>query len=303
MAALRELLLNSVKAQRVKFTPTDSISSKNVQGAVEEIDTTISNLTASDITIAQIDSPTYKTLQDWMNTTQSGGVISGGEATDNGNGSITVEAGTGIIKDSADVLSNTSFFDWEKDTNVALTNNSINYVYVNNSSGTVSILSTVDFNSINWANQFIIAIAYRVDTSICIQDIGSRQYNLANRMALREYELRGYERVDGLVLGDKGDGTLSAVMTAGSFYALYEKIPLDAIDTSGTDEICYWYRDSPSGWIVQQTEKTFNNAKYDDGSGILQDLGSGKYNTIWCFLSLDGKLNFVYGRLNTGVLS
>lgn len=302
MAALRELLLNSVKALRVKFTPSGSISSENVQDALEEIDGTISALTASDISIPQVNSPTNTTLQDWLDNTQSSGLLSGGGVTDNGDGSVTVAAGEGFIKDTSDVLSNTSFFKWDENDNLTLIDSgSINWIYIDYTASVVSAKTTSDFSSINWATQFIIAVAYRSGTDICIQDLGSRRFNLANRIALREYDLWGYTRSDGLVLSETG--TLNAYVTSGHFYALYTKVSLSTIDTSGTDRICYWYRDGIGGWTKTTDIATFNNTQYDDGDGTPGTLGVGKYNTLWCFLSLDGKLNIVLGRLNTGVLA
>ena len=257
---------------------------------------------ASGIKVPTIGSPTYDSLQDWFNTTQSSGVISGGEITDNGDGSVTVAAGTGLIKSNpADVLSETSFFDWEEDINVALADDGrINWVYIENVSGTINISSTIDFTALNWSTQFIIGTCYREGTSVSVQDLGSRRYNLANRLALKDYETFGYQRVDGLVLGETG--TLNASMTLGHFYALYEKLELTAVDTSVSGDIRYWFRDGSGGWNTS-TISTYDNVKYDDSDGVLGDLGTGRYGVIWCFVSLDGNLNFVYGRVNTPTLS
>ena len=86
--------------------------------------------------------PTYNSLQDWSDVTQSAGFISGGAITDAGSGQINVAAGTGIIKTSDSTTGNNVFFDWSASSGVSLTDDSTNWVYVdyNGGSPTVAVI-------------------------------------------------------------------------------------------------------------------------------------------------------------------
>ena len=52
------------------------------------------------LTVFNTNSPTHTELQDYINTLGSAGKISGGDANDNGNGTVEITAGTGMIKSS-----------------------------------------------------------------------------------------------------------------------------------------------------------------------------------------------------------
>jgi len=262
-----------------------------------------SDLTADNINFLKLGAPSLESVQDWFNVTQSSGLISGGAITDNEDGSVTVQSGEGFIKTADSPTAETKFFKWDTGINVTLTDNgSINWICVCYNSGAPIIQATTAFDSINYTTQFFIGIVYREGTTINIQEVGSRRYDLAHRQALREYDLRGFERSDGLKLGATGTPALKVSLTAGHYYALYEKQAIDAINTNVAGLVRYWHRDGSEGWN-QSTETTYENIHYDDGDGTLGELGAGKYGNIWCFVSFDGNLNFVYGRLNSSTLS
>ena len=80
--------------------------------------------------INTIGSPTYDDLQTIINTYMSAGKFTGGGFTDNGDGSITVAAGTGMIKSTDSDTGTLYSFDWAEDTSVSLADNSVNFVFV-----------------------------------------------------------------------------------------------------------------------------------------------------------------------------
>jgi len=53
---------------------------------------------AQEVSIEKIGTPTYDDLKDWFDTTQSAGILSGGEITDVGDGTINTSLLSGIIK-------------------------------------------------------------------------------------------------------------------------------------------------------------------------------------------------------------
>jgi len=52
---------------------------------------------ASDIEVSEIGTATYDDVQDWLDNTQSGGRISGGDIVSDSSGGITISSGTGLI--------------------------------------------------------------------------------------------------------------------------------------------------------------------------------------------------------------
>ncbi|RLG43312.1 MAG: hypothetical protein DRN81_06810, partial [Thermoproteota archaeon] len=99
----------------------------------------IDAVVAGDISINYISGATYTSLQDWVDTIQSAGKISGGAITDNGNGTVAVAAGTGFIKTTDSDTGSSKFFDWSQDAAVSLTDNSSNYIYIEYNSGSPQV--------------------------------------------------------------------------------------------------------------------------------------------------------------------
>jgi len=84
---------------------------------------------AEHVGVNKLGTPTYEDLQAIINTYMSSGKFTGGGFTDNGDGSITVAAGTGLIKNTDSDTGTLYSFDWVEDTNVTLTDNSVNFIY------------------------------------------------------------------------------------------------------------------------------------------------------------------------------
>jgi len=238
--------------------------------------------------------PTYKSLQEWFNATQSSGLLCGGGFADNENGSVTVAAGCGIVKIADDIVGNTIFFDWPENTNVTLVNNSMNYVYVDYNSGNPVVNSTDTFDAVNFTTQFTIGLIYREGTNLHILESGSRRYDLAHRILIQDYEVNGFQRANGLIINETGTRNFS--ISEGSFYYISDKHILSAFDSSGVDTFTYHYRDGDTGWTEVADQSQIDNFYYDNDSGTLAEIGNNRYGIGWIYQEFDGNLHVIYGQ-------
>lgn len=233
-------------------------------------------------------------LADWFNYTQSSGYFSGGAISDDGDGTITVAAGSGIIKITDSPIGVTEFFTWSANTSLVMIDNGVNYVYVDYSAGTPVSKTTTDRTSIEQNRMFTLGRVYRAGTSIHIIQSGVLLYNFLRREHERTLALRGFERVSGGVVTETGTRNLAT--TVGSFYFGLNAVATTAQDTSGTDKFTYWYRAAGAGWtkVVDQTQ--IDNTQYDDGDGTLGTLTANRYGVHWVFIHFDSDVHVVYGQ-------
>jgi hypothetical protein len=252
--------------------------------------------TADDVTIDDLGTPTYTTVQDWLNVTQSAGVISGGGISDNGDGSVTAAAGTGFIKTSdSDVGANLSF-DWAENTNVSLTDESDNWIYVDYNSGTPIIGAVASYTSLDLHTQIIIGKVYREGTEVHIIDIQQTLSDFARKVIQRFWERDKVVRVSGLAL--YAAGTRNIATSLGIIYAGLDRISIDAKDTSDADTFTYVYRDGGGGWSETDSQTQIDNINYDDNSGTPPPLTAGRYGVHWVYTSHDGDIYVQYGQGN-----
>ena len=100
-----------------------------------------------------IGNSTNKTLQDMFNIGFSAGWVSGGDITDNGNGTVSITAGAGLIRESNSEQAQLRMFDFVASNNIPLTNNSSNYVYINYNAGNpIVAVTTIESDIYNNEN-------------------------------------------------------------------------------------------------------------------------------------------------------
>jgi len=247
-----------------------------------------------DVKMSVLGSPTYTTLEDYWDTVQSAGFISGGTTTDNSDGTVTVSGGTGIIKTTDSHLGSNVFFDWSTDSNVSLTDDSTNFVYVDYNAGSPTILATPTLSNINLHTEILISRVYRDGTDLHIWNVGQNVADYAKDACLKDFEVFGPQRAEGLVISETG--TRNLAMTTGILYCAHNRTTQSALDTSVSDTFSYWFRDGGVGWTEQTAQAQINNANYDDGDGTLGSLTSNRYGVHWVYMLYDGTLHVQYGQ-------
>ncbi|MFA5760170.1 MAG: hypothetical protein WC877_00145 [Dehalococcoidales bacterium] len=237
---------------------------------------------------------TYHTLQDYMNI-QGAGRISGGVITSNGDGTVAVSAGYGLIKTGSDYIDDTVFINWPTTASVSLTDNLLNYIYLTYNSGTPTVYATITRSDTDLSLDIAFGRVFRSGTTLSIIQSGNEAFCITSRVHERLILTDG-----GLVRASGGvisaTGTRNIASTAGSFYIGLNNVTTAAKDTSVSDTFTYWYRNGSGGWTSVASQTQINNTQYDDGTGTLNDLSDGRYGVHWIFIRFDGQIDVVYGQ-------
>lgn len=217
--------------------------------------------------------------------------------TDNGNGTINVPSIMVYLYSSSGWTGNYRHYHIPAITNLALTDNSINYLVANYNSGTPEYQITTNAATINNSNICLVATMSRVGTEIHWIAV---DWGLATAVKLnnRQVNIRRFERSSGLALGE----TTGRVITIGSGVVWYghSSYAESAVDSSSSN--CdFWYH-SAGNW-TKSIVSTYNNTQYDNGTNLVTLSGFGtQYAVNWVYRYLDGaglpKIAYVLGTGN-----
>jgi len=247
-------------------------------------------LNGSHVEISGIGTPTYDSVQDLINATQSAGVISGGVISDGGSGSINISAVKGIVKTTDSEIGANVSFDLAGATGQALTDNSTNYITVDYNSGTPQFVIGVT-NTANGHTIFNLGKVYREGTSLDIIDSGLNIYDFSKRVQQHHIEEADLHFVSGAIVSEIGTRNIS--ITAGIMYAGLNRIITDAIDTSGADTFEYYYYNG-SAWI-ESDQTAISNTQYNDTSSGLVNL-TKDYGIHWVYKGTSDTSYVIYGQ-------
>ncbi len=257
----------------------------------------ITGLTSADIEMAIIAGATYTTVQDMQNVFHSAGWVSGGGITDDADGTITVAAGTGLIRATDTAVAEIVFTDWaaEAGANVALADNDISWVYVEYNAGSPQVVA-VTTERTDYNTNILLGSIQRTGTTLHINVVDKHVVgDHANSMIRRLKDTMAFAQVSGGIIS--ATGTRNIALTTGSFWQGLTEFSTAAFDSSGADRFSYWYRlVSDSGWVEVATQSAIHQTNYDDNSGTLATLSNNKYGVHWVYLEVDDDVNVVYGQ-------
>jgi len=246
---------------------------------------------AEHVGVNKLDTPTYEDLQAIINTYMSSGKFTGGGFTDNGDGSITVAAGTGLIKSTDSDTGALYSFDWAEDTNVTLTDNSVNFIYVDYNSGTpqigVATSSPTDHNT-----KVLLGLVYRSGTTLHMTNAGQLIANYPAKTCWKDMEVNGkFQWVSGVKPSETGTRYLK--LSEGTIYAGLTKKSISAYDSTSTALTAY-YSDGGTGWNTASVQQ-IDNQYYDNDSGTLASLTADYKTCRYIYIDPDGHVYMVYG--------
>lgn len=245
----------------------------------------------SDVSLLNIPVATYLTVQDWLNNTQSAGYMSGGGFTDNGDGTLTVAAGTGFIKSTNNGLSNTYSFDWAEDSALALAEG-LNYIGVEYNAGAPQVFAEATKTS-DSRTSFYLGKAFKEGTDLHILEAGMDLTEVISRiqghLARKDGEI---VYTGGLKVSETGNRYLA--VESGTVDVGLTPISISAIDTSGADTFEYYYYDG-AAWQESDVSQ-IDNANYNDTSSGLVALTPNRYGVHWIYIANDGELLVLYGQ-------
>ena len=247
------------------------------------------------IPLARIAGSTFSTIQDMQNVFHSAGWISGGGITDDADGTITVAAGTGLIRATDSSTAELLFTDWsaEAGVNVALVDGDTSWVYVEYNSGTPqTIASTTQPTDLN--TNFIVGVVAREGTTLHINTEDRYTVgNHASNMITRLQETLSWAQVSGGIISETG--TLNIAFTAGDFWRGLTEFTTSAFDSSGADTFTYFHRDGSGGFTSQTGTSAIDELSYDSGSATTT-LSNNKYGVHWVYLEVDDDVDVLYGQ-------
>jgi hypothetical protein len=226
-------------------------------------------------------------LRSYAVATFSTGWVSGGAVTRATGLDVDVTDGYSFINDGTGVFK----VDWIAST-ITLTADATQYIYVN-SSGTITNSTFFPDTKTN-----IVLASARTDSSSVI--LLSKFFVSINQFIPRHnayvQDVIGPVHVVGLATTISSPPSLQLAVDSGSFY-----IADDLKQTSPSDPITftYWYRDNPDGEIFVTGLNNVDPDSYDDGSGTLAPIDTGKWKKDLLFVaqSDDGtEYHIVYGQ-------
>lgn len=236
-----------------------------------------------------------QSLDTFVGDITSAGIFNGGLITPDGSGEIAIAYADGVIRQSNSDASPLYFFTISAIDNVTLTDNSMNYIYVDYNAGTPIYAVTTDYSSINFNTQVLIGRVFRNGTVLNISNVGQRIQNHIVKDLYRLQALRTMERSSGMILSFV-PATLKVTVSAGIAFSNYDKLTFSDFNTNTGSNFTYWYRNGSGGWTQVLSQTNIDNANYDDGDGTLGALSAGDYGVHWVYMLTDGTVHIQYGQ-------
>lgn len=256
---------------------------------------TLSGIAASDVEVTEVGTATYDDVQDFINIYGSRGLISGGEITDNGNGTVDVAAGTAWLRVSDTALASLPFSDFDAKVNLALTDELTNYIYVDYNSGAPLVAATTSFAVIANDTRALVGITFRDGNEIHITHLDGLSTDIASKNNLQSFERFGISRASGLNISS---GNRTVVITPGTIWGGSHRTTSAGFDTSGADVFTAWYTDdSATTWTKVANQTEIDNTQYNDITSGLSTLTAARRGVHWVYVDFDGAdLNVLYGQ-------
>lgn len=175
----------------------------------------------------------------------SAGPINGFGITNNGDGTVDIDTGIAILRNAATEIAPLSKHTITPTIGLSLTDDSINYVYVDYNSGSPILSVTTSINGFNCLDKCIVyIISRRGGTNLDILFTGYQSIDANRKLRRKIFERQIFERTRGLILSNS---LLNINITSGDVWFGLEKHSISAFDTSITDTFTYFY--NSGGWI------------------------------------------------------
>lgn len=248
---------------------------------------------SGDILMDTLSAPTYVTLKDWWDVSQSAMITGGGTLTQDVTDStvIDIAAGDGIIKTTDSDIGENVYINFGSGNNIAVTDLTELLVYIDYNGGS-PIFGTTAAASVTFTTQVVLGRVYRNGNHMHLTQGGQNFTNFEVKNSLRIYEIYDLHRGTGLVTSEGADASNDIDVSAGAFYLANNRQALSAV-ASFTDNIELFYGDGAGGFTAFDTT-ALDDGEYDDGDGTKASLTTNRYNIFWVFIETDGELIAVY---------
>lgn len=249
------------------------------------------------LTTARIAGSTYSTVQHIQDLFHSAGWTSGGVISDNGDGTVAVTAGTGLIRATDSDVDVIYFTDFAAVNPLSLTDNDNNYIYVEYNAGAPQVVATTTERT-DYNTNFLIGEVYRTGTSLHINPyvkIGVSDH--ASKMIRFNKEVMPYAHVSGGQISETGTRNLG--ITAGAFWEGLSKFTTGAFDSSGADRFTYYYYNG-AAWVAVTSQSQIDNLQYNNIATGLATLTANRYGVHWVYIGAEATADVyvIYGQGN-----
>ena len=256
-------------------------------------------VTASYVSLLAIGTSSLRSLQDMQNVVHSSGWVTGGLVTDNGNGTVSVTGGDGLLRAIDSNVAPLYFIKWNASASLQLTDNSPNWVVVKWNGGNTPLVSVQTTEPSNHHTLFTLAEVFRNGNILHI-NVGPR-FSVGDHAALMMESLSEtmpYSNANGGRITTPGG--LDFAISVGTWWHGLTKLQSPLFDTSTGSRFSYFYTDGFSNWTEIQTSSQIDNTQYNDlGTGNLQPLSTGNYGVQWVYQDVsDGHVLIVYDDCN-----
>ena len=214
-----------------------------------------------------------------------------------GTGSITVGTGSYTLFSNISGLGRIKAYNIAGFTNVALTDDRINYVVANYNSGTPVLQVITDVLLINETTIVPVITIYREGTTLHTLKWDNLGIALPNKIHQSIVKTQRFRKQSGLLLGETA--TRRVAIATGIIW--YGAVPITIPDfNSATDSTYLYYHSAPDVWATETAITQYNNSQYDDNTGGLTALGAGKYAVNFVYLIVSDTTKRVYIVLGQG---
>ncbi len=259
-----------------------------VAGATDEID--VADDADGTITIGLDNS-----VNNVLTYIPSAGFISGFGITDNADGTIDIAEGVCYLRTSNSDTAPIKEYTIAATPDVALTDTSDNWVYVDYNSGTPQIAVTTTSSDIynDENSKFELYEIHRDGNDLNITTHFQISGNATKHLNQYLYEKGEAERTSGLIIGETG--TRNITMTTGVLWLKLNKVTISAKDTSGSDTYSTWYNTTGT-WTKTPSVTQWDNLQYNDTTSGLVTLTNNRWSFFDVFVWINETLHFVYGQ-------
>lgn len=259
-----------------------------------------SNPFISAVTISQLSASTItNNLQDAYNRFWSAGIYNGAEYVNNGDGTVTISEGEGVLRVSASSNSQLVAIYIPQSTPIEIQPGQVNYIYADYNNGNCFYTASTNVLEFNCQDKCLVYTIYRSLSSNSLDVVDGRamneDHNTKHRRKLLNTQLFEYGLNPPIFSAITG---LDFFINESSAWYGLNKIDLNSFTSSNEDVLTSYYSDG-LGSFVSITATTIDNLYYDNNTGTLQDIPAGKYANRWVYQTINdqgGNISFVYGK-------
>ena len=258
-----------------KFTTT-GLEGRSYQELVNDISGVIK---ATDVEVSELSTATYDDVQDYMNFKGDRTLLTGGDITDNGDGTIAVTSGTAWAKATDSDTAVGKFFNFSADNSVALSDLATNYIYLDYNGGTPQMVVATSILTHGFKQDHVlVGTSFRDGLISHFHHVDTVGIGRMGRVDMHHREEHAVHRVDGIVTSSVGTRNLS--ITAGVLYEGISRHTTSPFTTpnSGTADATEANKlhDADGGFATTDVGKTVHNTTDDTYAEVTAFVDSGE---------------------------